>query len=132
MNFYSDKQLYKIIESNRRLFLQKDLFDLLQWIEHIEHIDTELNAFSTLNKHLLKNQATALKIQTIRRKNTLTMRLLCKYEQYIKRDIEYGKDDYDLKKTKEHEKHRALIKDMDKEFRQLKFTIYQMLSQFKR
>lgn len=132
MDLYSDKQFSEIIETKRRMFFQKDLSELLDWMDEIEHIHSELNALSTIEKQLLKQAALAMKIQAIRRKNTLALSRLCKYEQYIKYEIEYGKDDYDHNKVKQHEKQRSLYKDIVHEFRQFRSVINQSLSRFHR
>ncbi len=50
MTLNNDHQISRTIESKRQLFLQKDLFELLQWMDDIEFIHTELNALSIIEK----------------------------------------------------------------------------------
>jgi hypothetical protein len=126
----NDRQISKTLESKRRLFLQKDLFELLQWMDEIEFIHTELNTFTIIEKQLIKKNSMSLKIQALRRKNTLIMSALCKYEQLIKNEIEYGKQDYDIKRSKEHEKQRELFLSLLKEFRFLKSEVNTFVCQF--
>ncbi|MGM5469822.1 hypothetical protein ACS386_06060 [Flavobacteriaceae bacterium LMO-SS05] len=120
----------KGLESKRRLFLQKDLFELLQWMDEIEFIHSELAALSIIERQLIKKTAISIKIQGIRRKSTLTMSALCKYDQFIKKSIEYGKQDYDIKRSKDHERQRDLFLDLVKEYRHLKSEINSLLCQF--
>lgn len=126
----NDRQISKTIESKRRLLLQKDLFELLQWMDEIEFIHTELNTFTIIEKQLIKKTSMTLKIQDLRRKNTLIMSVLCKYEQLIKNEIEYGKQDYDIKRSKEHEKQRELLLSLVKEYRCLNSEINKFVCQF--
>lgn len=125
-----DRQNSCNIESKRRLLLQKDLFELLHWMDDIEFIHGELNVLSIIEKQLIKKTSLSIKIQGTRRKNTLTLSALCKYEQRIKKEIEYGKEDYDIKRSKEHEKQRDIFLDLVKEYRHLKSEINKLICQF--
>lgn len=129
MSLSNDHQFTKILESKRRLFLQKDLFELSQWMDDIEFIHKELNAISIIEKQLIKKTSIALKTQGLRRKNTLTMSVLCKYEQTLKNEIEYPKNDYDIKRSKEHEKQRELFSDLISDYRKLKTEVNTFLIQ---
>lgn len=131
MILQTDHQIAKTLETKRRLFLQKDLFELLQWMDEIDFIHTELNAISIIEKQLIKKNSTSIKIQGLRRKNTLTMAVLCRYEQAIKKEIEYGKQDYNAIRSKEHEKQRGFFMDLVMEYRNLKNEVNNYLCQFK-
>ncbi|MCB0448008.1 MAG: hypothetical protein KDD03_10955 [Gelidibacter sp.] len=132
MSFNNDPQISRIIESKRRLLLQKDLFELLQWMDDIEHSHSELNAYTIIEKHLVKKSGVALSIEALRRKNTLLMGILCKYELTLKTEIEYGKTDYDIKRSKEHEKQRQLYLDLISDYRVLKLDILKRLCQLRK
>lgn len=100
-------------------------------MDDIEYIHRELNELSLLEKQLLKKTAMTLKIQGLRRNSTLLMSVLCKYEQLIKNEIEYGKNDYDIQRSREHEKQRGFFLVLIKEYRGLKKEIYGILLKFK-
>ncbi|HZW62643.1 MAG TPA: hypothetical protein VFF15_03265 [Flavobacteriaceae bacterium] len=125
-------QNHKDFETKRRLFLQKDLLNLLEWMEYIEYIHHEICTLARIENQLIKKETIANKIKGFRRKNTLTLSVFCKYEQEIKTDLEYSHTDYDLHRTKEHEKQRAVFLNLVKEYKILKQEIYDQLLQFKR
>lgn len=131
MTLRNDHQFSKTIESKRRLFLQKDLFELLQWMNEIEFIHVELTALSKIERQLIKKTAIDVNIKGLRRKSTLLLGIFCKYEQRIKNEIDYGKNDYDIKRSKEHEKQRELFLDFIMEYRNLKSEINSWIGQFR-
>ncbi len=111
----------------RIVCLKKDLIELSQWIGSIEAINDELEYLKLLEPQLIKSNEIALTILGFRRKNTLTMGALCQYEQELKKELEYGKRDYDLERAREHEKRRDKFSQITREFIFLKKSIYSRL-----
>jgi len=121
---------YKI-DAHRRLCIKKDLIELGQWIDRLSNINIEFNYLKLIEKQLIKDSRIEMDVLSLRRKNTLLMGLLCKYEQELKTEYEYGKIEYDLTRAKVHEKKRAVHAAFIQEFAQLKNGIYQKLSKFR-
>lgn len=119
-------------DANRRLCIKKDLIELSQWIDTLSNINDDLSSLKLIEKQLLKDSGFAMSLQGIRRKNTLLMGTLCKYEQELKREYEYGKKEYDLTRAKVHEKKRDVHTAFIEEFRQLKRSLYHKLSKYQR
>jgi len=122
---------YKI-DAHRRLCIKKDLIELSQWIDILSTINEEVSSLKLIEKQLLKNSILEMKLQGLRRKNTLIMGMLCKYEQELKTEYEYGKREYTISRAKEHEKKRDIHAVFIQEFTQLKKEIYQKLLKFQR
>jgi len=122
---------YKIDEQ-RRLFIKKDLIELSQWIDALERINTEFNYLHIIEKQLVKNNEAFSTIKALRRKNTLLMGFLCKYEQQLRKELEYGTRTYDLLRAKEHEGKRDKYQSFIIEFTDLRTTIYKALLKFQR
>ncbi|WP_298326107.1 hypothetical protein [uncultured Dokdonia sp.] len=120
------------IDAYRRLFIEKDLIELSQWIAAIESINLEINYLQLIEKRLIKNSTLSAMLQGFRRKNTLVMASLCKYEQELKREYEYSERTYDVVRAKEHEGRRDLYSNLMIEFKQLRKVIYIALSKYKR
>ncbi|MDN3492830.1 hypothetical protein [Winogradskyella bathintestinalis] len=95
------------IETQRRLFIEKDIREVRTWIDNLEYYNTELEDFKIVEKQLIRNSTIATNILMIRRKNILNMAALCKYEQALKVEYEYGKVDYNANRAKVHETKRA-------------------------
>ncbi|WP_194852265.1 hypothetical protein [Nonlabens antarcticus] len=122
---------YKI-DAYRRLCIKKDLIELSQWMDSIEHFNIEMDHLKLIEKQLLKTVSIENQLQGMRRKNTLVMGSLCQYEQELKKEIEFGKRDYDIARAKEHEKRRDQYMMLITEFRQLKNNVYLILSNYQR
>ena len=60
------------------------------------------------------------------------MGMLCKYEQELNTEIEYGDMEYDVLRAKEHEKKRDVYITVGQEFIQLKNSIYHNLLKYQR
>tara|TARA_R110002012_G_scaffold6480_7_gene29972 strand:+ start:52071 stop:52418 length:348 start_codon:yes stop_codon:yes gene_type:complete len=114
------------------LFIEKDLIELSQWIDAIESINLEIDYLQLIEKRLIKNSTLSAMLQGFRRKNTLVMASLCKYEQELKREYEYSERTYDVVRAKEHEGRRDLYSNLMIEFKQLRKVIYIALSKYKR
>ncbi len=120
------------IEGQRKLFIKKDLISLSHWIDELEAVDNELNSLKHLEQQVLKNAILSQDITTFRRKNTLTMGLLCQYEQELRAEFEYGKAIYDVKIAKLHEKKRDEYLSIKRGFMLLKDSVYKLLETCKR
>lgn len=120
------------IEVNRRLCILKDLKELEVWIYTLEGLNEEFEHINTIEKQLIKNTATANNIKAIRRKNTLMMATLCKYEQELKTEYEYGKIEYDTTRSKYHEQKRKVYMQFIEECNAFKQQVYSMLKMYKR
>jgi len=122
---------YKI-DAHRRLCIKKDLIELSQWIDTLSSINTEIDSLKQIETQLLKEYAIKINLQGLRRKNTLLMGMLCKYEQELNTEYEYGKKEYNVIRAKEHEKKREVYITFIQEFTQLKKEIYHRLSKYLR
>ncbi len=120
------------IDEQRRLFIKKDLIELSQWINTLEHINTEFNYLHIIEKQLVKNQEAFSMIKSLRRKNTLLMGSLCKYEQQLRKELEFGSRTYDLLRAKEHEGKRDKYQSFIIEFTDLRTKFYKTLLKFQR
>ena len=119
-------------DENRRLFIKKDIIEISLWTDDLEYKNTEINSFSILNRQLIKSERLQNTIQDFRRRNTLIMGNICKYEQHLRQELEFGTIEYDLNRAKLHEKRRAEYVNLDKEYRALKTDIFNLLSKFQR
>lgn len=118
--------------AHRRLCIKKDLIELSQWIDTLSTINTEIGYLKLIENQLLKEHAIEINLQGLRRKNTLLMGMLCKYEQELNTEHEYGKKEYNVTRAKEHEKKREVHASFIQEFTQLKKGIYHKLSKYQR
>ncbi len=116
----------------RRLCIKKDLIELSQWIDVLTALNNELDQLKRIEKQLLHNGRIEADLQGLRRKNTLIMGSLCKYEQELTTEYEYGKRAYDVPRAKEHEKKRDVYSVVILEFRKLKTQIYDDLLKYQR
>ncbi|MFB9053669.1 hypothetical protein ACFFVB_11340 [Formosa undariae] len=120
------------VDENRRLFIKKDILEISQWTDDLESKNNEINTFSILNRQLVKCEKIQSLIQDFRRRNTLAMAALCKYEQNLRQELEFGSVEYDVQRAKVHEKKRVEYLMFIKDYRVLKTTIYNQLTQYKR
>jgi len=127
----SNLSIHKI-DTHRRLCIQKDLSELSLWIDMLEYFNDELNYFSVIEKQLIHNTSVSTAIQAIRRKNVLSMATLCKYEQELKKEYEYGKVEYDLPRSKVHEQKRDNYLKFLKEYNTFKNQFYTILKKYRR
>ena len=122
---------YKI-DFQRKLCIKKDLIELNQWIDTLSEVNNELAQLKLIEMQLLKSGAIETNLLGVRRKNTLAMATLCKYEQELRSEYEYGKSDYNNTRAKEHEKKRDVFAELMQVFHQLKNAIYQVLTTYQR
>ena len=122
---------YKL-DVQRKLCITKDLLELSQWIDSLSSINTELEQLKLIEKKLLKISTIETNLLALRRKNTLIMGMLCKYEQELKTEHQYGKTEYDFSRAKEHEKKRDVYSDFVSSFNQLRISIYLSLLKYQR
>lgn len=121
-----------VLENNRRLCLKKDLDEINLWMYILETFNNELDFFKTTEKKLLKDTVISFKIQNIRRKNVLNMATLCKYENALKSEYDYGKTPYNSSKVKQHQKSRQQFVQLMEEYNVFKFEFYTVLTKFER
>lgn len=124
--------LHHKIDDYRRLFIKKDLIELSSWITAVEHINEELQHLKLIESQLIKNSAFSNTLLGFRRKSTLVMGLLCKYEQALKKELEFGNREYNVTRAKEHEKYRERYVNLITEFRHLKNIAYHNLAKYRR
>lgn len=121
-----------LIDDHRKLCIKKDLIELNDWIETLSIINEEIDYLHVLEKNLIKDHSLQLSLKSLRRKNTLLMAIHCKYEKSLKTEYEYGKEAYDFRRAKEHEKKRITHSAFTIEFSVLKKKFYQKLCNYKR
>jgi len=78
-----------------------------EWIEGLEGLNHELGMLLLIEKHVLRDDRIRYDLLAWRRANTLTVADLCKYQQNIKTEMEYGRGGYHIAWVKTHEKYRA-------------------------
>ena len=117
---------------HRRLCIKKDLIELTQWIDTLTVLNDELSQLKLIEKQLLKDRDIESALMGIRRKNTLIMGTLCKYEQELDSEYEFGKRIYDVTRAKEHEKKRVIYAELMQDFYQLRKAIYRLLTAYNR
>ncbi len=120
------------IDTHRRLCIQKDLGELNTWHTLLECFNKELDHITIIEKQLIKTASLLNLIQAIRRKNILMMADLCKYEQELKNEYEYGQVDYDLKRSNVHEQKRACYLKLMGECHGFKNQFYTLLRKYRR
>ena len=116
----------------RKLCIQKDLNELNLWINTLEFFNNELDHFSVIEKQLIKKVSVSSTIQAIRRKNVLNMAILCKYEQELKTEYQYGKTEYDLNRLRFHEQKRISYMKLVDECNTFKNKFYLSLRKYRR
>ncbi|WP_034260449.1 hypothetical protein [Altibacter lentus] len=117
--------------AHRRLCIKKDLIELSQWIDTLSSINVELGYLILIDKQLIKDNSITVDLQGLRRKNTLLMGTLCRYEQELNTEYEFGKKEYNVTRAKEHEKKRDVNSAFIQEFTQLKKRMYIKLSKYR-
>ncbi len=120
------------IEANRRLCILKDIKELETWVYTLECFSDELGYLTVLEKQLIKDSILSNNIKGIRRKNVLMMATLCKYEQELKTEYEYGKEEYHTKRSKYHEQKRNDFMKLQEECMVLKRQVLKSLMKFRR
>nr|WP_321227983.1 hypothetical protein [uncultured Psychroserpens sp.] len=120
---------YKI-DVHRRLCIQKDLSELSSWIHTLECFNIELDHHKIIEKQLIKNTSVSGNIQALRRKNILNMASLCKYEQELKKEYEYGKVEYDAVRSKLHNQKRENYLKFIEECNMFKNQFYVLLHKY--
>ncbi|QNJ99134.1 hypothetical protein [Constantimarinum furrinae] len=119
-------------DAHRRLCIQKDLNELSHWIDTLSEVNNEIEHLKVIEKQLLKNNNIETNLLGFRRKNTLVIGMLCKYEQELKTEFDYGKKGYDHVRAKEHEKKRNMYSTFVTEFNEFRSKVYTALTKFRR
>ena len=101
-----NSNLEKISET-KTLCIKKDLMALRHWLTKLEENHQELDYLQLIHKKIIQDSETAYNLQQVRRKNTLAFASLCKYEQELKKVLEYSYGMYDLGLANHHEKKRV-------------------------
>ncbi|MEY8847952.1 hypothetical protein AB9K26_04015 [Psychroserpens sp. XS_ASV72] len=122
--------IYKV-DAYRRLCISKDLKELELWMHTLESFNHELDHFTCLEKQLIKNGSISNEIKAIRRKNILTMASLCKYEQELKTEYEYGKTEYNEVRLKYHLQKRENYLKLKEEYSTFKNKVFNILKRFR-
>jgi len=120
------------MDEHRRLCIKKDLNELHTWMAAIEAFNSELEQMSQIEKKLIKNTSVSNTILAIRRNNVLIMANLCKYEQELKTEYEYGKVKYDLNRLKIHEQRRANYLKLVTDCNSFRNQFYTIISRYQR
>lgn len=120
------------IDVHRRLCIKKDLEEIELWMYTLECFNDELDSFHHIEKQLIKNTSVANTILAMRRNTTLMMANLCKYEQELKTEYEYGKVEYDAVRSKLHKQKRECYFKLIKEYNKFKHQIYVFLKAYHR
>ncbi len=102
--------------------------ELNGWIDGLSYVDEELSCLKLIEQRFIKNKPYEIRLTQLRRKNTLLLGGLCKYEKELKSEYEYGKRKYDLARAKVHELKRLGLETFFEEFRGVKKEIYLTLS----
>lgn len=118
--------------SYRQLCLRKDLREAELWGATLEMINEEIGYLLLTEKKLVNSNEIGFKIQEIRRKIILCSATLCKYEQALKNEFEYGKSRYDEANISLHERHRNRYLSLIQYYQQLKTSLYKQFIQFKK
>lgn len=120
------------IDAHRRLCIAKDLNELVLWLHTLEWFSKELDAINDIEKQIIKNASISNAIKAIRRKTILMMATLCKYEQALKTEYDYGKVEYNAIRLKQHEQKRQIYSQLLKEQMVFKKQVYTLLMRYKR
>jgi len=120
------------IDAHRRLCISKDLKELELWMHTLESFNEELNHFNGIEKQLIKSSSISNAIKAMRRKNILMMATLCKYEQELKSEYEYGKTEYDEARLKYHLLKRENYIKLKIDYKMFKNKIFNILKRFRR
>ncbi|MDN3593506.1 hypothetical protein [Zunongwangia endophytica] len=92
--------------SYRELCIKKDLREIAMWELFLEEINDELGDLLKLEKGILNDLRLAGNLQGMRREVILCTAGLCKFEQELKKELEYGKNEYGDQHINLYEMHR--------------------------
>ncbi|MDR6300980.1 hypothetical protein [Mesonia maritima] len=118
------------INETKSFFIKKDLLELQHWLTKLEENHQELDYVQVIHQQIIQDTETAYSLQQERRKNTLALASLCKYEQQLKKVLEYSYEVYDLDLAHQHEKKRVEFINTDKSFFAFKISFYKKLSKY--
>lgn len=125
-------ELFYVEESNRILCIEKDIIELLGWIEALTQINEDISYFKLFDNQLIKNIGLTNQLISFRRRNTLLLASNCTYEKELKQELAYGKNVYNKARARVHEKKRDEFIQLLKDFTTLKNIVYKQLVKFKR
>ncbi|MBR9845581.1 MAG: hypothetical protein GYB35_05455 [Algicola sp.] len=119
-------------DAHKRLCISKDLKELELWLQCLEFFNEELDHFKNIEKDIIKNISISNNITALRRKTILEIASICKYEQALKTEHEYGKIEYDDVRSKQHDQKRQNYLRLLKEQNAFKHQVFAHLNRFKR
>lgn len=122
---------YKM-ELHRKICIKKDVMEIRLWMQTIEYHNSTLSHFIALEKQLIKNLEIASALMGMRRKNTLFMGSLCKYEQELKKEFSYGKLPYEAPRLEMHERKRDAFNELQEKHNSLINLVCTRLRSFTR
>jgi hypothetical protein len=121
-----------IVELQRKICIKKDVMEIRSWLQVIENNSTTLTHFIALEKQLIREQEVAIALMGLRRKNTLVMGAICKYEQELKKEFIYGKTVYDQQRSLIHERKRDSFNELQEQHSNLNDLVFNKLKAFSR
>ncbi|MBW2963012.1 hypothetical protein [Mesonia aestuariivivens] len=116
------------MNNNKALCIKKDLIELQQWQKRLEENHRELDFMNRIHKQIIQASEITYDLQHVRRKNTLGLASLCKYELQLLKELENSCGMYDISLAKNHEKRRVEFITTDQVFFELKIKLYEKLS----
>ena len=125
-------ELFYAEEEHRILCIEKDILELLGWIDALTHINEDISYFKLFENQLIKDIGLTNQLISFRRKNTLLLGNYCTYEKVLKQELAYGKNVYNKARARVHEKKRDEFLQLLQDFTTLKNTVYKQLVKFKR
>jgi hypothetical protein len=120
------------MELHRKICIKKDVMEIRLWMQTIEYNNSTLSHFIALEKQLIKEQEIASALMGMRRKNTLVMGAICKYEQELKKEFSYGKMPYDTSRFEIHERKRESFNELQEKHTDLINLVCTRLRSFAR
>ncbi|MCL6220262.1 hypothetical protein [Zunongwangia pacifica] len=128
MNINFFKQVY----SYRELCIKKDLREVAMWELFLEDINEELGDLLKLEKRMINDLRLANTLQGMRREVILCTAGLCRFEQELKKELEYGKNEYGDQHINLYEKHRMRYLRIFEKYLLLKKSIHKRLPERKK
>jgi|TARA_B100001079_G_scaffold271136_1_gene287529 hypothetical protein len=119
------------VYSYRELCIKKDLREVAMWELFLEDINEDLGSLLKLEKLMINDARLAGTLQGMRREVILCTAGLCKFEQELKKELEYGKSEYGDQHINLYERHRMRYLRIVEKHHLLKKSIYKRLSERK-
>jgi len=120
------------VYSYRELCIKKDLREVAMWELFLEDINEELGDLLKLEKRMINDLRLANTLQGMRREVILCTAGLCRFEQELKKELEYGKNEYGDQHINLYEKHRMRYLRIFEKYLLLKKSIHKRLPERKK